>query len=59
MMTNSKIFYNADDLIEIFRCKKSTAYKIIRTLNQELAEQGYRTKMGRVSAKYVKERYGL
>lgn len=51
-----KFFYNAQDIMEIFGIKKSSAYRIIKELNTELAEAGYYVHRGTVNAKYFRER---
>lgn len=51
-----KIFYNVDEVAEM----RSHGYKIIRELNHELQEKGYKTITGKVSCKYFDEKfYGL
>ena len=55
-----KIFYNVDEVAEMLSISRSHGYKIIRELNHELQEQGYRTITGKVSCKYFDEKfYGL
>ena len=36
------VFAKADEVSELLNCGKSTAYKIMRQLNNELKEKGYR-----------------
>jgi len=38
---------------------QSSAYKIIRDLNKELAEQGYYTIRGKVEKSYLLKRFGI
>ena len=38
-----KIFYNVDEVAEMLSISRSHGYKIIRELNHELQEKGYRT----------------
>lgn len=49
----------AEEVAEILDVAVSTAYKIIRGLNNELKTAGYKTFSGRVSKKYFYERFGL
>lgn len=55
-MSESKIFYDADDVAEILAVSKPTAYRIIKKLNSELIEKGYITVSGRVPKKYFDEK---
>ena len=55
-----KIFYNVEDVMTMLMISKSHAYKIIREMNRELQEKGYRTITGKVSCQYFDEKfYGL
>ena len=49
----------AEEVADILDVAVSTAYKIIRGLNNELKASGYKTFSGRVSKKYFYERFGL
>lgn len=51
-----KIFYNVEDIMEIMRIKKSTAYQIIAELNKELDSKKIKTQRGVVNAEYFKKR---
>lgn len=51
-----KLFFTVDDVIAILGISKSTAYREIKRLNDELNRKGYRTISGKVSAKYFMER---
>lgn len=54
------MFLHAKDVQEILGVSRNYAYVIIRELNEELAEQGYRVVAGRVPAKFFKEKfYGM
>ena len=56
-----KITYmlTADDIAKELNCSKSYAYKLLRQLNKELAEQGYITLAGKVPKAYwAKKFYG-
>ena len=52
----TKKFLNASDIIEIMQVSRSTAYRIMKTLNDELNKQGKITVPGKVSAKCFFER---
>lgn len=56
-MTNSKVFYTADDVAELLTISRPTAYRIIRNLNGELAEKGFIIISGRVPKKYFDEKF--
>lgn len=43
------VFAKADEVSELLNCGKSTAYKIMRQLNNELKEKGYMTISGNVT----------
>ena len=49
----------AEEVADILNVAESTAYKIIRGLNNELKAAGYKTFSGRISRKYFYERFGL
>lgn len=51
---------NAEQVADELGISKFFAYKMIRDLNEELNEKGYITISGRISAKYLQERfYGI
>ena len=54
-MTTKK-FLLVTDIMELMDIAESTAYKLMRTLNKELKDQGKQTYSGRVSKKYFYER---
>lgn len=56
-MTNSKLFYTADDVAELLTISRPTAYRIIRKLNDELAEKGFIIISGRIPKKYFDEKF--
>ncbi len=56
-MVNSKVFYTADDVAELLTISRPTAYRIIRKLNDELAEKGFIIISGRVPKKYFDEKF--
>jgi len=48
-----------EDVMEILRVSKSTAYHTMQQLNRELRAKGYITRSGRVPRSYLLERCGL
>lgn len=58
-MTSNQYMMCVEDVAKELECSKSYAYKIVKTLNKELAEQGYITMAGRVPRAYwEKKMYG-
>lgn len=55
-MVNEPVFVKAAEVMEMLRIGKSSAYKIIKELNEELKKQGYKTFAGRVPRAYVIKR---
>lgn len=52
-------YLNADEVAEAMDVSRSTAYRVIKKLNDELNGRGYLTVAGKVSKKYFAERiYG-
>lgn len=49
-------FLTADDVSKIMDISKSTAYRVIKQLNDELHEQGKITFHGKVSRRYFEEK---
>ena len=56
-MEENKLFYNANDISNMLSISKPTAYRIIRTLNDELVSNGYIIVSGRVPKKYFDEKF--
>lgn len=54
-----KDFIGSKEVADFLGISQSQAYKVIRALNNELEERGFYTARGRVSSKYLKERYGV
>ena len=50
-------FYEAQDLADLLHVSKSAAYGYIRTMNAELAADGYLVVRGKVPAAYVRKRF--
>lgn len=48
-----------EDVMEILRVSKSTAYHTMQRLNKELRAKGYITHSGRIPRSYLMERCGL
>lgn len=48
---------DCQEVQDYLQCSEGAAYKVIRDLNEELAAKGYYTIRGRVSMKYLKERF--
>lgn len=56
----AKQIMNVRDVMEVLEVSESSAYKIIRQLNSELAERNYLTIQGRVPRAYFEEKvYGV
>ncbi len=52
-------FLDANEVAEALNVSRSTAYRVIKRLNDELSGRGYLTVAGKVSRKYFAERlYG-
>ena len=56
-MTESSIFYTADDIAAILTVSRPTAYRIIKRLNDELKDKGYIVVSGRVPKRYFNEKF--
>lgn len=56
-MVENKCFYTADDIAQMLMVSRPTAYRIIRGLNDELANKGYIIISGRVPKKYFEEKF--
>jgi len=54
---NEELFYTVDDIISILNVSRSTAYREIKKLNEELKKQGYITICGKVPIKFFRERW--
>lgn len=51
------LFYTKKDVMNIMKVAPSTAYRVIKELNEELQAKGYFVKSGRVSVAYFNEKY--
>ena len=57
-MTDTSVFYTADDISVILTVSKPTAYRIIKRLNDELTNKGFIVVVsGRVPKKYFNEKF--
>lgn len=56
-MTDTNVFYTADDISVILTVSKPTAYRIIKRLNDELTNKGFIVVSGRVPKKYFNEKF--
>ncbi len=54
-----KDFLTVEDIAELLSVSKSTAYGVIRDLNSELKEKGYKTISGKISTRYFFERTNI
>lgn len=57
--SSSTPFYNITDVCRILGIGKSKGYDLIKTLNNELAKQGFITIQGKVSKRYFEERVAI
>lgn len=57
MQEKTNLFYTAKDVAEILHKSIATAYRVIKELNEEMKEKGYRIQNGVVSKRYFEERY--
>lgn len=56
---NEKNFLDVNDVAVYMGISIPTAYKVIKTLNDELKKNGYITVAGRVSRKFFEAKVGL
>ena len=55
-----KVFIKVDEVAETLGISKPYAYKLVKTMNDELKEKGFITISGKVSRRYFEEKfYGL
>ena len=47
---------NANEVADVLKVSKAQAYKVIRTFNSELKEQGYFTVTGKIPRAYLEKR---
>ena len=59
-MSTTSTFITVPEIQEVLTVSESKAYRIVRTLNEELKKKGYMVVPGRVSRHYFNERfYGI
>ncbi len=56
MAVQEQRFLTADDVAKMMNISKSTAYRVIRRLNDELDEQGKIIIHGKISRRYFEEK---
>ena len=55
-----KMYYSANDLVEMLDISKASAYKLIRQMNNELQASGYIILQGKVPRAFFNQKwYGL
>ena len=57
ILSDTSVFYTADDISVILTVSKPTAYRIIKRLNDELTNKGFIVVSGRVPKKYFNEKF--
>lgn len=57
LKNNSNRLLTAQEVANILECSDGMAYKVIRDLNEELRANGIYTLRGKVSKKYLYERF--
>lgn len=58
-MANYHYMMSAEDVAKELDCSKSHAYKLVKSMNKELAAEGYITMAGRIPKAYwAKKMYG-
>lgn len=56
----TKLFLNTEEVAQNLGISKSYAYTVVRQLNEDFESKGFIKISGRISAKYLEERfYGL
>ena len=55
-MANNLCMMNASEVAEALKVSKAQAYKVIRTFNTELKEQGYFVVTGKIPRAYLEKR---
>lgn len=59
MRNVTNYFIEVKEISEILGMSEAYAYKVIRELNEELKQSGFRTVRGKVPRSYFEERYGF
>ncbi len=55
-MSNT-VFFNVNDVMELLGVSRAYAYRIIKSLNNELVKSGYMVISGKIPRVYLLERY--
>lgn len=56
-MSNRKVYFTAQEVASILGVSVGHSYKLIRKMNEELADKGYLYVAGKVPVAYFEERY--
>ena len=56
---SERLFYDVNDVMNIFGISKTKAYQIIRQLNNELKAKGCIFVAGKVSRDYAAKKFGI
>ncbi len=56
-MANRKVYFTAQEVAAILGVSLGHSYKLIRKMNEELAEKGYLCVAGKIPVAYFEERY--
>lgn len=54
---NKSLYFTADEISQMLGISRGHAYKIVKKLNDELAEKGFIVISGKVPKKYFAEHY--
>lgn len=54
---SNKIYYTAEEIAGLLGVSRGHAYKLVKELNNQLADKGYIVIAGKVSKKYFEEKY--
>ena len=54
--SNTSIFIRADEVCEVMEISRASAYRLIKQLNDELAQKGYLVVNGKTNRDYFYER---
>lgn len=54
---NKNLYFTADEISQMLGISRGHAYKIVKKLNDELAEKGFIVISGKVPKKYFAEHY--
>lgn len=54
---SNRIYYTAEEIAGLLGVSRGHAYKLVKELNNQLADKGYIVVAGKVSKKYFDEKY--